>query len=145
NTIEEAQRKVKEDFADGLPLVETDQFRVTLVSTFLAHMLVDADCVVDWLPVVRDADRALLMADVLPAVAEAIEKAETGGGETLLIRLRFSETAKQELENWANDIPGRKAYASGLGFELCNVSQSQIAKEDEQQSDTDYKAETKQG
>lgn len=132
NTIEEAERKVKEDGTGGLPLVDTEKVKVTLVTTFLAHMLVDADCVVDWLPVVRDADGARLMADVLPAVAEAVEKARTGGGENLLIRLRYSATAKEELEKWANDIPGRKAYARGMGFELCNVSQSHISMEEEE-------------
>lgn len=136
NTIEEAQRKVKEDASGGLPLVDTDKVRVSRVSTFLSHMLVDADCVVDWLPVVRDADGARLMADVLPAVAEAVNEARTEGGDTLLIRLRFSETEKSSLEKWVNDIPARKFYAGGLGFELCNVSQTQIAKEEEQEAAT---------
>src|SRR5690606_10508363 len=50
------------------------------------------------------------------------------------------ETENASLERWVNDEAGLKAYASGLGFEHCNVQRSQIAKDNEIEKATDPEA-----
>ena len=112
-------------------VLKRDNLQVYPVRTPLSRFLLNADCIVNFLPIVRDADGVRLRADVLPAVAEAVRDIETTGEGNLLIRIRYSKTAKQELEAWNNDIPGRRAYAEKLGYKLCNVSQSQIAQSEE--------------
>jgi len=111
--------------------VMTDQLRVTPVRTFLSHLLVNADCVVDVLAIVRDAEGVRFREDVLPAVANAFADLERLEGENLLIRIRYSRNVKQELDDSVNDIPGRKEFARKLGFQLCNFLRSQIAESEE--------------
>ena len=119
------------DDADELALVETAKLRVYQVTSFLSRFLVNADCVVEVLPIVRDADGARFREDILPAVANTVGQLDLPAGKNLLIRIRMSKTMRREISDWISDIPGRRAYAERLGFELCNISKSAIAESEE--------------
>lgn len=112
-------------------IVHLGSLSIMPVSTFLSHRLSNSDCIVDIVPIVRDVDGTRFVDDILPMVSRAMEVTPLAGGENLLIRIRYSETQRDAIETWINDIPGRKAYAKQFGFELCNVSMSQIAEQDE--------------
>lgn len=102
--------------------------RVMPIETFLSHRLSNADCIVDVKPIVRDAKGVRFVEDILSSVAFAVKNSRIEGGKNLTVRLRYSETARPDIEGWIEDRSTRKAYAQDLGFERCNVSMAGIAK-----------------
>ena len=106
---------------------EVDKARVFQVKTFLSRFKTSANCVVDFMPVVRDADGVRFQADVLSAVEAAIGTLETDKGENLLVRVRYAQSAYQEINGWLKQQDNRQSYANKLGFKDCFVSMSRIA------------------
>lgn len=129
--IAQSQQATEDRNAADEAVMHLGSLRIMPVSTFLSHRLSNSDCIVDVVPVVRDADGTRFTEDILPMVSRAMEVTPLAGGENLLVRLRYSKTQKEAIEAWIEDIPGRKAYAKQLGFEFCNVNMSQIAEQDE--------------
>ncbi|TWT35164.1 Regulatory protein BlaR1 [Posidoniimonas corsicana] len=133
--VQEAQQATLDRDASQENIVELGVLRVASVHTLLAYRLSGADCIVDVAPIVRDADGARFVEDVLPMVKSAIEKLHPAGGDKLLIRLRYSKTAKEEIEQWVQwDNPRKKQFGQELSFERVSVSQSGIAPSEEDEA-----------
>ncbi len=130
--IEQSQQSTVDRDPSKERIADIGTVRVGSVQTFLARQLSGADCVVDVVPIVRDSNGARFVEDLLPIIKRAVENIHRLGGEKLLIRLRYSETAKQEIERWTQwDSPEHKIFAKQLGFQRVSVSQSAIAQSEE--------------
>jgi len=129
--ITQSQQATKDRNAADEEIMHLGSLRIMPVSTFLSHRLSNSDCIVDVVPIVRDSDGVRFKNDLLPLISLELNGHYGKGGENLLIRLRYSETQRDAIETWINDIPDRKNFAEQLGFEFCNVSMAGIAREDE--------------
>ena len=133
--VQDAKQATRDRDASQENIVELGALRVATVQTFLAYRLSGADCIVDVAPIVRDADGARFVEDILPMVRTAVEHAHPEGGDKLLIRVRYSQTAAEAIEAWVpRDNPDHKQFAQELGFEWVSVSQSGIAQSEEEES-----------
>jgi beta-lactamase regulating signal transducer with metallopeptidase domain/protocatechuate 3,4-dioxygenase beta subunit len=133
--VQDAQQATLDRDASQENIVELGVLRVASVQTFLAYRLSGADCIVDVAPIVRDADGARFVEDILPMVRTAVEHAHPEGGDKLLIRVRYSQTAAEAIEAWVpRDNPDHKQFAQELGFEWVSVSQSGIAQSEEEEA-----------
>jgi protocatechuate 3,4-dioxygenase beta subunit len=101
-----------------------EQVQVFPVRTFLSRLLANADCVVNFNPVVRHKEGTRFPDDFVPAMTKFIPQLEFDRKQKLLIRVRYAESAKDRLNEWVNDRFGREALANQFGFEKCNLQQS---------------------
>jgi len=104
--------------------VGDEQVQVFPARTFLSRLLTNADCVVNFNPVVRHKDGTRFPDDFVPAMMKFVPQLEYDRKQTLLIRVRFAESAKDRLDEWVNDRSARETLAKQFGFEKCNLRQS---------------------
>lgn len=113
------QAKSNEEIAVG-----DGRVQVFPVRNYLSRLLVNADCVVNIVPVVGQKEGNRFPNDFVAEMKRIVPQLEYNDQKELLVRVRIAESAKEQLERWVNDIEGRKAFAKEFGFENCNLSQS---------------------
>ena len=131
--IGRAQQATRDRNPNRERTVDIGAVRVSPVHTFLSRQLSNADCIVDVVPIVRDVDGARFVEDVLPTVKTAVNNIHRTGGDKLLIRLRYAEAAKQQIEAWVqSNNPQQEQFVQDVGFKRVSVSQTAIAQSEEQ-------------
>lgn len=112
-----AESSVEDAVGDG-------EIQVFPVRTYLSRLLVTADCVVNVTPVVRQKEGTRFPDDFLPAMKRFIPQLEYETKQTLLVRLKYAESARERLDKWVEDVAGRDVFAKQFGFGSCQLEQS---------------------
>jgi hypothetical protein len=120
--IDTAKSAVEDSDSQTEEITGNERVQVFFVKTFLSRLLANADCIVTILPAVRTADS--FPQDYMAGFEKFLVPEGDRLRETLLIRLKYTDTAYQTIDDWIEDLERRQQFARKFGFKNCNVSKS---------------------
>jgi hypothetical protein len=133
--MDEAQEALRREEAaaeEGMPREEpagraeagNERLRVYAVRTHLERLLVDADCIVDVRPVLRETEGNHFPDDFVAEIQEFLPQVEIEGRRSMQLEIHHIEAVQPHVMGWINDRQKRTDFAAQFGFETCQLSMS---------------------
>jgi beta-lactamase regulating signal transducer with metallopeptidase domain/tetratricopeptide (TPR) repeat protein/5-hydroxyisourate hydrolase-like protein (transthyretin family) len=128
--VANAQLLAKDAPADAEQGIGDARVRVFAVRTFLSHLLVNEDCVVNIVPIIRSSDAVDFPAEFEREVIQFVPQLNYAQKEKILLRGRCTLSTGKRLDHWVSAALARELLAAQVGFKTCNLGMSYVAESD---------------
>jgi beta-lactamase regulating signal transducer with metallopeptidase domain len=128
--VGKAESLAKPVSTDAEQTVGDERVEVFAVQTFLSRMLVNADCVVNILPIIQQPEAQDFPSQFQESMNEFVPQLKYDQSDTMLLRVQCTDSAEGRLMNWIEDRLGKNRFAAEISFKTCNLSMSYVAESD---------------